>query len=448
MDDELFLSIKQRYHIVGDCEKLRHAVDVAIQVAGTNLSVLITGESGVGKEILPKIIHDNSPRKHAKYIAVNCGAIPEGTLDSELFGHIKGSFTGALNDRKGYFEEADGGTIFLDEVGELPLPTQARLLRVLESGEFIKVGSSTVQKTDVRVVAATNLDIQDAVKRGRFREDLYYRLNTIPITLPALRERGDDIVLLFRYFANNCTDAYKMPRLSLSADGEELLKSYSWPGNVRQLKNVTEQVALLESDRLIDALTLEKYLPRDSMVPIVTGHGDGSGEANFATEREILYKILFDMRNDMNELKRVVNDLLQSSGGELQKGPVQTILDSGYGENGGGFSGTASGAPVGSGGFAQPGGGFSQGGGYGATASGGFAQGGGYAQPGGYAQAGGAAIYPEEVVVESFSLEEQEKETIQKALRKNGGKRKPTARDLGISERTLYRKIKDYHISQ
>ena len=305
-------AIKQRFEIIGNNPGLNRAIDIATQVAPTDLSVLITGESGVGKEIFPRIIHAYSTRKHAQYIAVNCGAIPEGTIDSELFGHEKGAFTGAVSDRKGYFEVTDGGTIFLDEVGELPLPTQARLLRVLETGEFIRVGSSKVQKTNVRVIAATNLDIPQAVKNGIFREDLYYRLNAIPITIPPLRERKEDIPLLFRKFAADFAEKYRMPAVRLTEEAVKILQDFRWPGNIRQLKNVTEQISIIERERMVDETTLRKYIPEhDPMLPtLTTGHD--KGEASFASEREILYKILFDMKKDMNDLKRLVYDLMQN----------------------------------------------------------------------------------------------------------------------------------------
>ena len=302
--------IKQRFGIIGNNPGLNRAIDVALQVAPTDLSVLITGESGVGKETFPQIIHQNSQRKHGQYIAVNCGAIPEGTIDSELFGHEKGSFTGALADRKGYFEVADGGAIFLDEVGELPTPTQARLLRVLETGEFIKVGSSKVQKTNVRIVAATNVNLVQAVSEGKFREDLYYRLNTVPIQVPPLRERPEDIVLLFRKFASDCAEKYRMPPIRLDDEARQLLVSYRWPGNVRELKNITEQISILEQERTGDALRLKEYLPaQNNTLPALTSNPES--DHSFATEREILYKILFDMKKDMNDLKHLVYDIMQ-----------------------------------------------------------------------------------------------------------------------------------------
>ena len=376
-------AIKQRFEIIGNNPGLNRAIDIATQVAPTDLSVLITGESGVGKEIFPRIIHAYSTRKHAQYIAVNCGAIPEGTIDSELFGHEKGAFTGAVSDRKGYFEVTDGGTIFLDEVGELPLPTQARLLRVLETGEFIRVGSSKVQKTNVRVIAATNLDIPQAVKNGKFREDLYYRLNAIPITIPPLRERKEDIPLLFRKFAADFAEKYRMPAVRLTEEAVKILQDFRWPGNIRQLKNVTEQISIIEQERMVDGTTLRKYIPEhDPMLPtLTTGHD--KGEASFASEREILYKILFDMKKDMNDLKRLVYDLMQ-----FTPSPSPTLLN--HRED--------------------------------------------HIQD------------TEAVIEESFSIEEKEKELILKALEKNHGKRKLAAKDLGISERTLYRKLKEYNL--
>ncbi len=382
--------IKQRFGIIGNCVGLNRAIDVALQVAPTDLSVLITGESGVGKEVFPQIIHQNSTRKHGQYIAVNCGAIPEGTIDSELFGHEKGSFTGALADRKGYFEVADGGTIFLDEAGELPLPTQARLLRVLESGEFIKVGSSKVQKTNVRIVAATNVDLVKAVAEGRFREDLYYRLNTVPIQIPPLRERAEDIVLLFRKFAADCADKYRMPAIRLDDDARRLLLSYRWPGNIRELKNVTERISVIEENREITADILRIYLPNASVpkYPVLVNHE--SDQKSFANEREILYQVLFDMRKDVNDLKKLVHDII---GGNVTT--VSVDKETNYPSH-----------------IQTP-----------------FVQ---------------EAVTVEDD--ESMSLEDVEKDMIRKALERHKGKRKDAAADLKISERTLYRKIKEYNL--
>ena len=388
--------VKLRFGIIGNTEALSRAIDVAIQVAPTDLSVLITGESGVGKESFPQIIHQYSRRKHGQYIAVNCGAIPEGTIDSELFGHEKGAFTGAIGERKGYFGEADGGTIFLDEVGELPLPTQARLLRVLESGEFIKVGSSKVQKTDVRIVAATNVNLTQAIADGRFREDLYYRLNTFPIQIPPLRERGEDVLLLFRKFAGDFAEKYRMPAIQLTEDAKQVLLAYPWPGNVRQLKNITEQISIIETNREINAAILQGYLPvqNTQRLPALFGIKDSK---NFESEREILYSVLFDMRQEVSELKKMVHNLMAEKGNVSLVTPVPpasvpTIIH-----------------PV-------------------------------------------KAPCPvdddiqdtEEYVEESLSLDEVKKEMIRKALEKHHGNRKSAAQDLNISERTLYRKIKEY----
>ena len=312
-------NIKLRFGIIGNAEALNRAIDIAMQVAPTDLSVLITGESGVGKETFPQIVHQFSRRKHGQYIAVNCGAIPEGTIDSELFGHEKGAFTGAIGDRNGYFAEANGGTIFLDEVGELPLATQARLLRVLESGEYIKVGSSKVQKTNVRIVAATNVNLTEAIADGRFREDLFYRLNTVPIKIPPLRERGEDITLLFRKFASDFAEKYRMPAIQLTEDAKAMLKAYPWPGNVRQLKNITEQISIIETHREINAPILQNYLPAqpmDARLPMLLGAKGHGGGKTFESEREILYQVLFDMRRDMTELKKLVNTLMAERGGE------------------------------------------------------------------------------------------------------------------------------------
>ena len=373
---------------------LNRAIDVALQVAPTDLSVLITGESGVGKEVFPQIIHQNSARKHGQYIAVNCGAIPEGTIDSELFGHEKGSFTGALADRKGYFEVADGGTIFLDEAGELPLPTQARLLRVLETGEFIKVGSSKVQKTNVRIVAATNVNLVQAVADGKFREDLYYRLNTVPIQIPPLRDRAEDIILLFRKFAADCAEKYRMPAIRLDDDARQLLLSYRWPGNIRELKNVTERISVIEESREITADILRIYLPNVSVEKYPVLVKAENEQKSFANEREILYQILFDMRKDVNDLKKLVHDIM---GGNI---PVEMQKNETYPP--------ATIHPV------QP-----------------------IQTP---------EVQDAETVEESMSLEEVEKDMIRKALERHNGKRKNAAADLKISERTLYRKIKEYNL--
>lgn len=385
--------IKQRFGIIGNSPGLNKAIDVALQVAPTDLSVLITGESGVGKETFPQIIHQNSPRKHGQYIAVNCGAIPEGTIDSELFGHEKGSFTGALADRKGYFEVADGGTIFLDEVGELPIPTQARLLRVLETGEFIKVGSSKVLKTNVRIVAATNVNLIQAVADGKFREDLYYRLNTVPIQIPPLRERPDDIILLFCKFAGDCAEKYRMPPVRLDDEARQLLTSYRWPGNVRELKNITERISVIEENRDITADVLRLYLPDLNVekYPVLVKKQDND-QKFFNSEREILYQVLFDMKKDVNDLKKLVHDIM---GGKM---PMPVADETPYAH------------PI---------------------------------RPVHSAPIQEAEAVEEE---ETLSLEEVEKEMIRKALEKHNGRRKNAAADLKISERTLYRKIKEYNL--
>ncbi|WP_461631011.1 sigma-54 interaction domain-containing protein [Labilibaculum euxinus] len=409
-------TIKHRFSIIGNTYSLNRSLDIAIQVAPTDLSVLITGESGTGKEVFPQIIHQFSSRKHAPYIAVNCGAIPEGTIDSELFGHEKGAFTGALSDRKGYFEVANKGTIFLDEIGELPLSTQVRLLRVLETGEFIKVGSSKVLKSDVRVVAATNLNVPKAVKDGKFREDLYYRLNTVPINMPPLRERQEDIYLLFRKFAQDFAEKYRMPPLRLDPGAQQLLKSYRWPGNIRQLKNITEQVSIIEKERQISADILRNYLPRNDehMLPAIYTDVSKKDQA-FSSEREILYKVLFDMKKDMTDLKKLVFELMQTSGdsSSLQKDNALLIrklyedqeIDILHHQSSAQTSSTIS-SPKDS-----------------------------------------VIQDTEEFVEESLSLEDKEVELIRKALEKHNGKRKYAAQDLGISERTLYRKIKEYDIN-
>lgn len=382
-------SLKQRFEVIGNAPELNRALDVARQVAPTDLSVLVTGESGVGKEVFPKIIHHFSSRKHGPYIAVNCGAIPEGTIDSELFGHEKGSFTGAHDARKGYFEVADSGTIFLDEVAELPFATQVRLLRVLESGEFIKVGSSKVQKTNVRVIAATNINILQAIQKGRFREDLYYRLNTVPVNIPPLRERKEDIYLLFRKFALDFAERYHMPVIALVPEAQTALRNYYWPGNVRQLKNVTEQLSVIENERLITAEVLNGYLPdyNISSLPALSY----SKDQTISSEREILYNILFELRNDMNALKQVVHELSQ----ERTLKPAAVNIN----------------------------------------------------QPVNVSHSLDSDITDtEEIKEDNLSLEEHEKSLIKIALDKNSGNRKLAAEELGISTRTLYRKLKDYDI--
>ncbi len=404
--------IKQRFGIIGNAYGLNRAIDVAVQVAPTDLSVLITGESGTGKESFPQIIHTYSSRKHGPYIAVNCGAIPEGTIDSELFGHEKGAFTGALSDRKGYFEEANGGTIFLDEIGELPLSTQVRLLRVLEAGEFIKVGSSKVMKTDVRVVAATNVQMERAIKEGKFREDLYYRLSSVPIIIPPLRDRSEDIYLLFRKFSNDFADRYRMPAIRLDDEGKELLMRYRWPGNIRQLKNITEQISVIEQKREIDADSLRGYLPfqRGENLPAIVGNKT-SEETNFSTEREILYKVLFDMKKDMNDLKKLVLEIMEGGSASMQEEHAH-IIQKLYRTEEGEFVSSKKTAPV------------------------------QYSAP----DEEEGIEDTEEFVEESLSLADKEIEMIQKALGKYNGKRKQAAQELGISERTLYRKIKEYQI--
>ena len=400
------LSIKQRFGIIGNSPLLDRAIDIARQVAATDITVLINGESGTGKEFFPKIIHQLSARKHGPYIAVNCGAIPEGTIDSELFGHEKGSFTGAHEARKGYFEVVDGGTIFLDEVAELPLGTQVRLLRVLESGEFIRVGSSKVLKTNVRVVGATNVNIPDAISSGKFRQDLYYRLSTVPINVPPLRERQEDVNLLFRKFASDAAEKYRMPAIHLDEEAQMVLKNYRWPGNIRQLKNLTEQISIIEKNREIDAKILLKYLPQGhfSDLPVLY-KGEDTSKFN---EREILYKVLFDMKKDMNELKQLVNDIMHdrivASPREPSYQPIEHEVKTMITQP------TDSGIRI--------------------------------------TNVNHQNIQDTEIFEEeSLSLEEKEKELILKALEKNHGKRKLAASELGISERTLYRKLKEYGLS-
>jgi len=413
-------AIKQRFEIIGNDPKLNRAIEKAIQVAPTDITVLVAGESGVGKENIPRIIHSLSHRKHGKYIAVNCGAIPEGTIDSELFGHEKGAFTGATGTREGYFEVADGGTIFLDEVGELPLTTQVRLLRVLENGEFIKVGSSQVQKTDVRIVAATNVNLFDAIEKGKFREDLYYRLSTVDITLPPLRDRKDDIHLLFRKFVADFAHKYKMPPLKLDENAVQLLQKFRWSGNIRQLRNVAEQISVLETNRDISSVTLQSYLPvQGSNLPSVIK--DKKSESDFSTEREILYKVLFDMKSDLNDLKKLTLELIQNGSSKVQE-TNQNLIKKIYGskENDSeiDFEEEPRSALIASQNTEDA-----------------------------YQENDDNYLFAETVEEEeTLRLEQKEIEMIKKSLEKNKGKRKAAADELGISERTLYRKIKQFDL--
>jgi transcriptional regulator with PAS, ATPase and Fis domain len=401
--------IKQRFGIIGNSPDLNRAIEIAVQVAPTDLSVLITGESGTGKEIFPQIIHQHSSRKHGRYIAVNCGAIPEGTIDSELFGHEKGSFTGALADRKGYFEESDGGTIFLDEIGELPLSTQVRLLRVLETGEFIKVGSSKVLKTNVRVIAATNINLAAAIESEKFREDLYYRLNTIPIIIQPLRNRKEDIFLLFRKFASDFAEKYRMPPIRLDDESKNVLTGFQWPGNVRQLKNITEQISIIERNREITASVLKNYLPEEKKVNLPALFREPH-EKSFSNEREILYQVLFDMKKDMNDLKKLVLDLLNERD-EDDLTDHAPLIRKIYHNDSGLVTNKFNPSSIQINTINKD-----------------------------------NILDTEEFVEESLSLEDKEIELIRKALEKHDGKRKFAARELGISERTLYRKIKEYNI--
>lgn len=401
-------SIKQRYNIVGNCEGLNHALDVALQVAPTDLSVLIVGESGVGKEIIPRVIHDNSPRKREKYFAINCGSIPEGTIDSELFGHVKGSFTGAINDSPGYFGVANKGTLFLDEVGELPLATQARLLRVLETGEYIPVGATEVRKTDVRIVAATNVNIRQAISEGRFREDLYYRLNSIPIQIPPLRDRGEDIVLLFRLFAMQMAEKYHMDKIVLTEEAKQMIMRYKWPGNVRQLKNITEQISILSTERLITPEILAHFIPQDQeTTQLATIHSDG--DHSFENEREILYKILFELRSNVNDMRREMSNLKKQIE-DVQTTPTTAIP-------------TTQLSPI------QP------------------------IQPIQPIPSSMEDAIAEEYVEpvrepENLNLDAWSRQALEKALERNGGNRKKAAQELGISDRTLYRRLKQYGLDK
>jgi DNA-binding NtrC family response regulator len=408
-------SLKNRFGIIGNSPALNHALNTAAQVANTDLSVLITGESGVGKEAFSQIIHSLSSRKHNSFIAVNCGAIPEGTIDSELFGHEKGSFTGAVDARKGYFETVNGGTIFLDEIGEMPIGTQARLLRMLETGEYIRVGSSKVQKTDVRVIAATNKDLLEFTQNGRFREDLYYRLSTVPIRVPALRDRKEDIPLLFRKFAVDFAERYKVAPIQLDEEARNLLINYSWPGNVRELKNIAEQISVLSTDRQISVNELRKYMPEyaNNRLPVLASAASGNGE--FANERDLLYKLFFDMKKDVTELKKMFVDIIQNpanAGAAVAYAKENFLSD---------FDGNEMHNNGGHPAIMQP------------------------AQP--------VIIKPEDIYIhehveESLNIMDKEKELIIKALKKHKGKRKDASLDLGISERTLYRKLKEYDIEE
>lgn len=454
MDTSELQKIKQRYNIVGNSDGLNHALDVALQVAPTDLSVLIIGESGVGKEIIPRVIHDNSPRRREKYFAINCGSIPEGTIDSELFGHEKGSFTGAIGESEGYFGIANKGTIFLDEVGELPIQTQARLLRVLETGEYIRVGGTEIRKTDVRIVAATNVNMRKAVSEGRFREDLYYRLNTIPIQMPALRERGDDILLLFRLFAMQMAEKYHLPKISLSDEAKQIMLKYKWPGNVRQLKNITEQMSVLSREREIDAQTLTQFIPRDEeSTQLATIQKDGKDDHSYASERELLYKILYELRGNVSDLRREMNSLrkqldearqLGGTGGYVspvqpntQVAPVSSVSPVLSVSPVPSVSSVPSVSPVSS---VPP-----------ITdldelqhirqeiATGGMR---GTYKP----EAEDAEIEEIKEENENLNLSDLSKQMIEKALERNNGNRKKAAEELGISDRTLYRKINKYKL--
>jgi DNA-binding NtrC family response regulator len=406
-------AIKNRFGIIGNSPALVYALDVAVQVANTDLSVLINGESGVGKEVFSHIIHSLSARKHNPFIAVNCGAIPEGTIDSELFGHEKGSFTGAVDSRKGYFETVNSGTIFLDEIGELPLGTQARLLRVLEAGEYIRVGSSKVQKTDVRVIAATNKDLLEYTHTGRFREDLYYRLNTVPIRVPALRDRKEDILLLFRKFAVDFAEKYKSPPVQLDDDAKNLLVNYPWPGNVRELKNIAEQVSVLSKDKQVNGEELRKFLPEANFnrLPVLASHQQGNNQKEFANEREILYKLFFDVKKDVTELKRMFFEAMQNP---------SSINENNFRNDPGldDFHNNSRPAAIASG------------------------------QPVVLQNNNNNNIVDHQEIEESLSIMDAEKDLIVKALKKHRGKRRDAANDLGISERTLYRKLKEYNINE
>lgn len=419
MDTSELQKIKQRYNIVGNCDELNHALDVALQVAPTDLSVLIIGESGVGKEIIPRIIHDNSPRRREKYFAINCGSIPEGTIDSELFGHEKGSFTGAIGESDGYFGTANKGTIFLDEVGELPLATQARLLRVLETGEYIRVGGQEIRKTNVRIVAATNVNMQKAVSEGRFREDLYYRLNTIPVKMPPLRERGNDILLLFKLFTMQMAEKYNIPRITLTEDAKKIMLKYKWPGNVRQLKNITEQMSVLSTEREIDANTIHQFIPEDPESTQLAMIPNQGGAHSYENERELLYKILYELRGNVSEMRREMNDMRKK------------IDEAGKLEN------------------ATP---YQQGTPYPTTMHT-LAPAEQHVTPYGMhdmrQQNRVEDVEVEEIKdSDSLNLNDLGRQMVERALEKNGGNRKKAAAELGISDRTLYRRIKQYGLDK
>ncbi|WP_285269697.1 sigma-54 interaction domain-containing protein [Kaistella rhinocerotis] len=418
-------SIKARFGIIGNYPALNRALEKSIQVAPTDISVLVMGESGVGKEFIPKIIHGESRRKHQPYIVVNCGAIPEGTIDSELFGHEKGAFTGATSTRKGYFEVADGGTIFLDEVGELPLQTQVRLLRVLESGEFMKVGSSQVQKTDVRIVAATNVNMLNAIEDGRFREDLYYRLNTVQIDMPPLRERKGDIHLLFRKFAIDFAEKYRMPELMLTDDAVNYLEKYPFPGNVRQLRNLVEQMTVVEQNRSVNAIKLSEYIPQHNNLPAIVQKNSGSGSQDFGSEREIMYKILFDMRNDLNDLKSLTSELIKNRGNNDLSHHEKNLINRVF---------TPDTANANTNSLL-----------YFENSNNQFPNQNMMTESGDdYGEVEDIEI--EETKQTSLSLQNNERELIVKALEKYNGRRNKAADELGISQRTLYRKIKQYNL--
>lgn len=419
MDTSELQKIKQRYNIVGNCDELNHALDVALQVAPTDLSVLIIGESGVGKEIIPRIIHDNSPRRREKYFAINCGSIPEGTIDSELFGHEKGSFTGAIGESEGYFGTANKGTIFLDEVGELPLATQARLLRVLETGEYIRVGGQEIRKTNVRIVAATNVNMQKAVSEGRFREDLYYRLNTIPVKMPPLRERGNDILLLFKLFTMQMAEKYNIPRITLTEDAKKIMLKYKWPGNVRQLKNITEQMSVLSTEREIDANTIHQFIPEDPESTQLAMINNQGGAHSYENERELLYKILYELRGNVSEMRREMNDMrkkideaskLENATPYQQTTPYPTTMHT--------LAPAEQHVPP-------------------------------YGMHDMRQQNRVEDVEVEEIKdSDSLNLNDLGRQMVERALEKNGGNRKKAAAELGISDRTLYRRIKQYGLDK